>query len=112
MAPSYPTSPFFVFVRSHVKKGILPVILEELLKARKQAKKDIDLSDTELIFVRVAPRIGEFLFPLETVPTNWKNELLEITFHLVLHRTERYHPNTEKRKYKTVTQNSDPSDTT
>jgi DNA polymerase delta subunit 1 len=30
-----------VFVHSHVKKGILPTILEELLAARKRAKKDM-----------------------------------------------------------------------
>ena len=36
-----------VFVHSHVKKGILPVILEELLKARKQATKDMKNAPTD-----------------------------------------------------------------
>ena len=30
-----------VFVKSDVKKGILPIILQDLLSARKQAKKDM-----------------------------------------------------------------------
>ena len=36
-----------VFVHSHVKKGILPTILEELLSARKRAKKDMKNAPTE-----------------------------------------------------------------
>jgi DNA polymerase delta subunit 1 len=36
-----------VFVRSDVKKGILPAILEELLTARKRAKKDMKNAPTE-----------------------------------------------------------------
>ncbi|KAL7574896.1 hypothetical protein ACA910_010727 [Epithemia clementina (nom. ined.)] len=36
-----------VFVHSHVKKGILPTILEELLTARKRAKKDMKNAPTE-----------------------------------------------------------------
>lgn len=35
------------FVHSHVKKGILPTILEELLAARKRAKKDMKNAPTE-----------------------------------------------------------------
>ena len=35
------------FVHSHVKKGILPTILEELLSARKRAKKDMKNAPTE-----------------------------------------------------------------
>ena len=30
-----------IFVKSDVKKGILPIILQDLLSARKQAKKDM-----------------------------------------------------------------------
>ena len=36
-----------VFVHSHVKKGILPTILQELLTARKRAKKDMKSAPTE-----------------------------------------------------------------
>ncbi len=36
-----------IFVHSHVKKGILPTILEELLAARKRAKKDMKNAPTE-----------------------------------------------------------------
>ena len=36
-----------IFVHSSVKKGILPTILEELLSARKQAKKDMKNAPTE-----------------------------------------------------------------
>ena len=36
-----------VFVHSHVKKGILPTILGELLAARKRAKKDMKNAPTE-----------------------------------------------------------------
>lgn len=36
-----------IFVHSHVKKGILPTILEELLSARKRAKKDMKNAPTE-----------------------------------------------------------------
>jgi DNA polymerase delta subunit 1 len=36
-----------VFVHSHVKKGILPTILEELLAARKRAKKDMKNAPNE-----------------------------------------------------------------
>ena len=32
------------FVKPHVKKGILPMILEELLEARKMAKRELALS--------------------------------------------------------------------
>mmetsp|Transcript_21956 Transcript_21956/g.45738 ORF Transcript_21956/g.45738 Transcript_21956/m.45738 type:complete len:1158 (+) Transcript_21956:72-3545(+) len=35
------------FVHSHVKKGILPIILEELLSARKRAKKDMKNAPNE-----------------------------------------------------------------
>ena len=35
------------FVHSHVKKGILPTILAELLAARKRAKKDMKNAETE-----------------------------------------------------------------
>ena len=35
------------FVHSHVKKGILPTILSELLAARKRAKKDMKNAPTE-----------------------------------------------------------------
>jgi DNA polymerase delta subunit 1 len=35
------------FVSSHTKKGILPAILEELLAARKRAKKDMKNAPTE-----------------------------------------------------------------
>lgn len=37
----------YVFVHSKVKKGILPTILEELLSARKRAKKDMKNAATE-----------------------------------------------------------------
>lgn len=36
-----------IFVHSHVKKGILPTILSELLAARKRAKKDMKNAPTE-----------------------------------------------------------------
>jgi DNA polymerase delta subunit 1 len=36
-----------IFVHSNVKKGILPTILEELLSARKRAKKDMKNAPTE-----------------------------------------------------------------
>jgi len=36
-----------VFVHAHVKKGVLPAILEELLSARKRAKKDMKNAPTE-----------------------------------------------------------------
>ena len=36
-----------VFVHSHVKKGVLPTILQELLTARKRAKKDMKNAPTE-----------------------------------------------------------------
>ena len=36
-----------IFVNSDVKKGILPTILEELLSARKRAKKDMKNAPTE-----------------------------------------------------------------
>jgi DNA polymerase delta subunit 1 len=36
-----------IFVHSTVKKGILPIILEELLSARKRAKKDMKNAPTE-----------------------------------------------------------------
>ena len=35
------------FVKADVKKGILPTILEELLQARKRAKKDMKNAETE-----------------------------------------------------------------
>ena len=42
---SYEKSPSgHVFVRSSTKKGILPQILDELLAARKRAKKDMALA--------------------------------------------------------------------
>lgn len=38
----YTTTPNgFYFMKTAVKKGILPTILEELIKARKQAKKEL-----------------------------------------------------------------------
>jgi DNA polymerase delta subunit 1 len=37
----------YVFVKSSVKKGILPTILSELLAARKRAKKDMKNAPTE-----------------------------------------------------------------